>query len=106
MSGPAIRIGTLVRSEDGAEYIRRILPHGFESFSIVFQRSAVGRDLERLSGDVNDALAESDAVVSSLGIYGNALMGDGSVHLISEDIHQPTWAALCSRAKGDIVGDF
>lgn len=36
----------------------------------------------------------------------NALMGDGSVHLISEDIHQPTWAALSSRAKRDIVGDF
>lgn len=36
----------------------------------------------------------------------NALMGDGSVHLISEDIHQPTWAALCSKAEGDIVGEF
>jgi len=36
----------------------------------------------------------------------NVVMGDGSVHLISEDIHQPTWAALCSRAKGDVVSDF
>lgn len=36
----------------------------------------------------------------------NVVMGDGSVHFISEDIHQPTWAALSSRAKGDVVDEF
>jgi prepilin-type processing-associated H-X9-DG protein len=36
----------------------------------------------------------------------NVLMGDGSVRFISEMIHHPTWAALASRAKGDLVGDY
>lgn len=36
----------------------------------------------------------------------NVAMGDGSVHFISASIHQPTWAALSSRSKGEVVGDF
>ncbi len=36
----------------------------------------------------------------------NVLLGDGSVRFISESIHQPTWAALSSMAKGDVVDDF
>jgi prepilin-type N-terminal cleavage/methylation domain-containing protein/prepilin-type processing-associated H-X9-DG protein len=34
------------------------------------------------------------------------LFGDGSVRFISQFVHQPTWAALSSRARHDIVGDF
>jgi prepilin-type processing-associated H-X9-DG protein len=33
----------------------------------------------------------------------NVAMGDGSVHFISASIHQPTWAAMSSGAKGDAV---
>jgi prepilin-type N-terminal cleavage/methylation domain-containing protein/prepilin-type processing-associated H-X9-DG protein len=33
----------------------------------------------------------------------NVVMGDGSIHFISELIHQPTWAAMSSRAKHDRV---
>lgn len=36
----------------------------------------------------------------------NVLLADGSARFVSEYIHQPTWAALCSRAKGDLVGDY
>lgn len=36
----------------------------------------------------------------------NIVMGDGSVHFISASIHHATWAALSSRAKGEVVGDF
>jgi prepilin-type N-terminal cleavage/methylation domain-containing protein len=36
----------------------------------------------------------------------HVLLGDGSVRFISQLIHQPTWAALSSRAKGEIVGEF
>lgn len=36
----------------------------------------------------------------------HVLLGDGSVRFISEFIHQPTWAALSSRAKGDVVEEF
>lgn len=33
-------------------------------------------------------------------------MGDGSVRFINQMIHQPTWAALSSRAKSDPVGEY
>jgi prepilin-type N-terminal cleavage/methylation domain-containing protein/prepilin-type processing-associated H-X9-DG protein len=36
----------------------------------------------------------------------NILLGDGSVRFVSEMIHQPTWAALCSRDGGEVVGEF
>ena len=36
----------------------------------------------------------------------NVLMGDGSVHFISEMINQLTWAAMSSMAEGEVVGKF
>ena len=33
----------------------------------------------------------------------NVLMGDGSVHFVSEMINQLTWAALSSMAKGEVI---
>jgi prepilin-type N-terminal cleavage/methylation domain-containing protein/prepilin-type processing-associated H-X9-DG protein len=36
----------------------------------------------------------------------NVLLGDGSVRFVSMFVHQPTWAALSSRAEGDSVGDY
>jgi len=36
----------------------------------------------------------------------HVLMGDGSCRFASQFIHQPTWAALSSRAKGDLVGEW
>jgi prepilin-type N-terminal cleavage/methylation domain-containing protein/prepilin-type processing-associated H-X9-DG protein len=36
----------------------------------------------------------------------NVLLGDGSVRFVSMFIHQPTWAALSSRAEGDLVGEY
>ncbi|MHC4982185.1 MAG: sugar phosphate isomerase/epimerase family protein [Planctomycetota bacterium] len=71
-----IRIGTLVNGGEGcAEYIRRILPHGFESFSITFWQSLGGTDLRALAGQVKEALADSGAVISSVCIFGNPLEG-------------------------------
>ncbi len=35
----------------------------------------------------------------------NVLLGDGSVHFISETINQLTWAAMSSMAKGDYVDE-
>jgi prepilin-type N-terminal cleavage/methylation domain-containing protein len=34
------------------------------------------------------------------------LLGDGSVRFVSKLIHQPTWAALSSCRKGELVGEF
>ncbi len=36
----------------------------------------------------------------------NVLLGDGSARFISALIHQPTWAALSSRAGGEVVGAY
>jgi len=73
----AIRIGTLVSGGDGgrntAGYIRQILPHGFESFSITFWQVLGPVDLDRLADEVRGVLADSGAVISSLGIFGNPL---------------------------------
>jgi len=36
----------------------------------------------------------------------NLLMGDGSVHFISNSIAQATWQALSTRAGGEVLGDY
>lgn len=72
-----IRIGTLAgKGERTAEYIRAILPHGFESFQINFWQDLGGIDLKKLADEVNSVLEGSGAVVSSLGIFGNPLETD------------------------------
>ena len=69
-----IRIGTLVKGDaSAAEYIRQILPHGFESFSITFWQTNKGIDLGKLADSVSAVLDGSDAVVSSLAVFGNPL---------------------------------
>jgi prepilin-type N-terminal cleavage/methylation domain-containing protein/prepilin-type processing-associated H-X9-DG protein len=36
----------------------------------------------------------------------NVMLGDGSVRFVTETIHQLTWAALASSAKGEVVGEY
>jgi sugar phosphate isomerase/epimerase len=74
LSKEDIRIGTLVNTGmQSADYIRQILPHGFESFQITFWQTAGGIDFKKLADEVNAALDGSGAIVSSLGIFGNPL---------------------------------
>lgn len=86
-----IRVGTLVQGEhDAAGYIRQVLPHGFESFELTFYRHlAEGIDLDRIAGDVGAALAGSGAVVSALGVYGNAILDERT---------RESWARLIDAA--------
>lgn len=77
MNTRSIRIGTLVSAgEKSPDYIRQILPHGFESFSITFSPDVEMIDLARLAREVKEVLANSGAIISSLGIYGNSLLAD------------------------------
>jgi sugar phosphate isomerase/epimerase len=55
------------------DYIRQILPYGFESFSITFWQTTKGTDWARLASGVREALDGSGAVVSSLAVFGNPL---------------------------------
>ena len=68
-----IRIGTLTPGAQGAEYIRQILPHGFESFSINFWQTIGDANLPQLAEQVKEVLQDSDAIVSTLSVYGNPL---------------------------------
>ncbi len=68
-----IRIGTLVRANGAAGYIKQILPHGFESFSITFGSDASDINMKSFADEINSALSNSGAVISSLGVYGNPL---------------------------------
>ena len=69
-----IRIGTLVdgKGADPAEYIRQILPHGFESFQMTFWQTLGSANLPDLAARVKDAVGDK-AVISSLAVFGNPL---------------------------------
>ncbi len=74
-----IRIGTLVKADRApANYIRQILPHGFESFELVFPLNVAELDLDQLAAEVRDVLERhgGGASISSLGVYGNALVDE------------------------------
>jgi sugar phosphate isomerase/epimerase len=70
-----ICIGTLVdgKQPDPAEYIRQVLPHGFESFQITFWETALHVDLDDLAARIYDVLCDTGVRISSLAIFGNPL---------------------------------
>ncbi|MFZ4397050.1 MAG: sugar phosphate isomerase/epimerase family protein [Kiritimatiellia bacterium] len=71
---PDIRIGTLVSAGmKSPAYIAQILPQGFESFSLTFWQTTDGIDWPKLADELQRTLANSGAVVSSLGVFGNPL---------------------------------
>jgi sugar phosphate isomerase/epimerase len=107
----SIKIGTIVNANlpDPAGYIRQILPRGFECFSLSFgpkdegRRSARG-DLPRLADEIMQAMEGSDAVISSVGVYGNPLETEP---LDLETLR--TWEDLIDNAHlfgTNIVGGF
>jgi sugar phosphate isomerase/epimerase len=71
----SIRIGTLVGGgKNSANYIRQILPYGFESFQLTFWQTLPSDiTLKELAKQVKGALGDSGATISSLGIFGNPL---------------------------------
>ena len=72
-----IRIGTLVNGGPGAAaYIRQILPHGFESFSITFPQPLDATDFPRFAAEIAEVLGDSGAVISSVSAFGNPMERD------------------------------
>lgn len=68
-----IRIGTIAELKHGADYLRQILPHGFECFELTnWQYLPEGMDLPSTAKKVKDTIGDK-AVVSCLGLYGNPL---------------------------------
>lgn len=73
-----IRIGTLVNGNDAVRVLPQITPHGFESFSLTFWQSTNNADLSEMAKQVKEILESKDITISSLGIFGNPLTGEGS----------------------------
>lgn len=110
-----IRMGTLAPASLGASYIRQIVGHGFESFSLTFGPGDHGFDFARLAKELKPILDESGARISSLGVYGNPL-GDEAhdeylrqimrtaidkAHLFGADIV----AGFAGRVRGKSIPD-
>ena len=100
-----IRIGTLVNAKaTSADYIKQILPHGFESFSLTFwQEIPDNLDMEKLGKEVRDVIGDK-AVISSLGVFGNPLMDT-----IEGEKNRAAWKKAIDSCKYfgcDIVGGF
>ncbi|HEY3398392.1 MAG TPA: sugar phosphate isomerase/epimerase family protein [Armatimonadota bacterium] len=74
MYNEAIKIGTMVNGgPQAAEYIRQILPYGFESFSISFWQKLGDYNLAVMADEIKAALGDSGAVISSVSCFGNPL---------------------------------
>jgi sugar phosphate isomerase/epimerase len=101
----SIRVGTLVNGNDKtADYIRQILPHGFESFSITFWQTCLACDLDRLADQVLQVLDGTGVVISSLALFGNPLESE------PKDLESlESWKRLIDAAPRfgcDIVAGF
>ncbi|MBI3831043.1 MAG: sugar phosphate isomerase/epimerase [Planctomycetes bacterium] len=86
-----IRIGTLASGNKGADYLRQIIPHGFESFELTFWKH-IDVDLKKLAAGVKQVLEETGhtAVISAVGIYGNPLV---------DKKNQKGWAQLIDACE-------
>lgn len=99
MSHDDIRIGTLASMAKAPDYIRQILPHGFESFSLTNWKHVGDIDLKETAKAVLDVIGDR-AVISSIGVFGNPLQDRQT----AED-----WARLIDAARlfnTDIVAGF
>lgn len=100
-----IRIGTLVScGQNTGNYIRQILPNGFESLSLTFWQTLGGLNLKQLAREVKEAIGDRDVVISSLAMFGNPLEnGDTDIQT------RKGWEALIDNAHlfgTDIVAGF
>ena len=68
-----IKIGTLISAPDVMEVMPKLIPYGFETFSITFWETTKGWDLEQLAKDVKEILNGTGCTISSISIFGNPL---------------------------------
>ena len=77
MSTGQIRMGTLVGGSDAARVIPQIAQHGFESYSLTFWQTTGHTDLKETAKQVREMADKHGFIVSSLGVFGNPLTGEG-----------------------------
>jgi len=89
-----IRIGTLAgKGPKTAEYIRGLIPLGFESFQINFWQTLGDANLKKMAEEVRPLVEKSGTVVSSLGMFGNPL-GDKEI----DEVTRKGWEATIDAA--------
>jgi len=84
-----IRIGTLAGMDLGPDYLRQILPHGFESFELTCWAHIGKTDIAEYATQAMDVLGDK-AIVSSIGVYGNPLQDDQTAkdfETLIENVH-------------------
>lgn len=99
MSHSDIRIGTLAPMDRGVNYLRQMLPHGFESFALTCWQYIGKVDLKRYSAEVLETLGEQ-ARVSAVCVFGNPLQDKKTAK---------DWARMIDAAplfKTDLVAGF
>src|SRR4028119_454035 len=99
MIEPNIRIGTLAGMKNAPSYIKQILPHGFESFSLTSWQYLGDVDLEETAKQVLDTIGDQ-AIISSIGLFGNPLQDEQS----AKDFERCIKAA--HLFKTDLVAGF
>ena len=71
-----VRIGAMAPAaiERPADYVRQILPYGFESVQPFFFNHAVSAaQLKRLAAEIREAIGDADVTISGLATFGNPL---------------------------------
>jgi len=99
MSQMDIRVGTLAGMNSGAGYVKQMLPHGFESFSLTCWQYIGKVNLKKTAEEVLQTI-EGKAVVSSVGLFGNPLQDKQT----AED-----WEKMIDAAplfKTDLIAGF
>lgn len=70
-----IRIGTMVKANAPTvvDYVKQILPLGFESIQPFFWQTMGDVDVKRLAGNLREAISGKDVIISSFAMFGNPL---------------------------------
>jgi len=85
--------------DKGAGYLKQILPHGFESFSLTMWAKIGDVDLKETAKQVVDAIGDK-AIISSLGMFGNPLTDETTAKDFGRTIE------ACRLFNCDIVAGF
>ena len=72
-----LRIGTILIARDALRQMPKLVENGFECFEITFGESTRAFSLPEMAAKTRDALGDSGAVISTLGVYANVLDGTG-----------------------------
>ena len=69
-----IKIGALINAQNVKKVMPKLLPHGFETFAIQFWETTNDYNLELMANDVKEFLKGTDCYISSISVFGNALL--------------------------------